>query len=93
MNKIGIITIDKVNNYGAELQAFALQKKLEKLGYACEIIDYLYYKNWKYKDTNQSKPFVPMSGKEQLAYWLKYRLPTSCWIKYFLCFIRQQEYD
>lgn len=86
MNKIGIITIDKVNNYGAELQAFALQKKLEKLGYACEIIDYLYYKNWKYKDTNQSKPFVPMSGKEQLAYWLKYRFANFLLDKVFPLF-------
>ncbi len=86
MNKIGIITIDKVNNYGAELQAFALQKKLEKLGYDCEIIDYLYYKNWKFKDTNLSKPFAPMSGKEQLAYWLKYRLANFVLDKVFPLF-------
>lgn len=41
--KIGIITIVKVNNYGAELQAYALQKKLNLLGYDAEIIDYLFY--------------------------------------------------
>ena len=36
--KIGIITICKVNNYGAELQAFATQKKLEQMGHNAEII-------------------------------------------------------
>ena len=52
MKKIGIITIVKVNNYGAELQAFALEKKLQQLGYDTEIINYLYYKNWRYQDSN-----------------------------------------
>ena len=43
--KVGIITIIKVDNYGAELQAYALQRKLELMGNESEIIDYLYYKN------------------------------------------------
>ena len=73
MKKIGIITIVKVNNYGAELQAFALQKKLELMGYHSEVIDYLYYKNWRFKDTKESQPFIPMSRKEKLIYWIKYR--------------------
>ena len=74
MKKIGIITIVKVGNYGAELQAFALQKKLELLGFEAEIIDYLYYKNWRFKDTEMSKPFVPMSFKDRLMYRVKYRI-------------------
>lgn len=74
MNKIGIITIDKVNNYGAELQAFALQKKLELSGFQSEIIDYLYYKNWRFKDTKASRPFVPLDTKGKITYWIKYRL-------------------
>ena len=43
MKKIGIITIVRVNNYGAELQAYALQRKLVNMGYDAELIDYLYY--------------------------------------------------
>ncbi|MBD3589244.1 MULTISPECIES: polysaccharide pyruvyl transferase family protein [unclassified Bacteroides] len=43
MKKIGIITIVRVNNYGAELQAYALQRKLANMGYDSELIDYLYY--------------------------------------------------
>lgn len=72
--KIGIITICKVNNYGAELQAFATQKQLERMGYQAEIIDYLYYKNWKFKDSTLSQPFVSAGFKRKIIYWLKYRL-------------------
>ncbi|QHQ61130.1 hypothetical protein Ana3638_10410 [Anaerocolumna sedimenticola] len=38
--KIGIITFHKVNNYGAVLQAYALQKTIKSLGCDCDIIDY-----------------------------------------------------
>ena len=36
--KIGIVTYVKCDNYGAELQAYALQWKLNKLGYDAEVI-------------------------------------------------------
>lgn len=39
MNKIGILTFHNAHNYGAMLQAYALQKKCEKYG-DCEIINY-----------------------------------------------------
>lgn len=39
--KIGILTFHRAYNYGAILQAYALQKKIDALGYECEIIDYL----------------------------------------------------
>lgn len=74
--KIGIITICKVNNYGAELQAFATQKRLEQMGHKAEIIDYLYYKNWQFKDTTLSQPFITINAKGKLMYWLKYRLAS-----------------
>lgn len=38
--KIGIITFHRAINYGAVLQAFALQRALNKNGYETEIIDY-----------------------------------------------------
>lgn len=37
--KIGIVTYVKCDNYGAELQAFALQWKLNKMGYDAEVIN------------------------------------------------------
>lgn len=42
MKSIGIITIHKIYNYGSALQAYALQKACEDLGYKVEIIDYNY---------------------------------------------------
>lgn len=83
---IGIITIVKVNNYGAELQAFALQKKLELLGYRSEIIDYIYYKNWNFNDTAMSKPFISMGIKAKAVYWAKYRLVNFLLAKVFPVF-------
>lgn len=38
--KIGILTFHNVINYGAVLQAYALQQKLREIGYESEIIDY-----------------------------------------------------
>ncbi len=66
MKKIGIITIVKVNNYGAELQAFALQKKLQDLGCDAEIIDYLFYKHKKHIRTAGAKPWISIGFKNQL---------------------------
>lgn len=39
--KIGIITVHKNTNYGANLQAYASCKYINQLGYDCEIIDYV----------------------------------------------------
>jgi hypothetical protein len=38
--KIGLITFHRSTNFGSCLQAFALYKKIEMMGYQCEIIDY-----------------------------------------------------
>jgi len=40
MKKIGILTFHKAINYGAALQAYALQKKVIDLGLDAELIDY-----------------------------------------------------
>lgn len=67
MKKIGIITILKVNNYGAELQAYATQAYLKKLGYDAEIIDYLFYKNPQFIRTKRSAPLFHFPFKKRLA--------------------------
>ena len=38
--KVGIITFHRTNNFGSQLQAFALYQAICNLGYNCEIIDY-----------------------------------------------------
>ncbi|MBR3652696.1 MAG: polysaccharide pyruvyl transferase family protein [Bacteroidales bacterium] len=68
--KVGIITIVEVNNFGAELQAFATQNALQRLGYDAEIIDYPFYKNPRHKATQRSRPEFPIPINKRLAEWL-----------------------
>ena len=39
MKKVGILSMQKVMNYGSFLQAFALKTTIEQLGHKCEFID------------------------------------------------------
>lgn len=73
-NKIGIITISRTSNYGAELQAYALQRKLNELGHDAELIDYLYFKHSKHKTTKDSRPDIIFSKKETFKNFLTYRV-------------------
>lgn len=86
MKKIGVITIEQVGNYGAELQCYATQKVLQNIGYDAEIIDYCYYKDCRYKDSKMSEPFVPMTFKERIIYVLKYRIVNRFVDKFLLLF-------
>lgn len=74
MRKIGIITIVRVNNYGAELQAYATQKVLRDLGYEAEIIDYLFYKHPRHIVTKGSKPLFKNSFKKKITEFLYPRI-------------------
>lgn len=74
MKKIGIITILKCNNFGAELQAFATQRKLQLMGYDAEIIDLLYYKHPDFKKTKLAKPFVKLSLKTNITEFIKFSI-------------------
>ncbi|MGC3978519.1 MAG: polysaccharide pyruvyl transferase family protein [Paludibacteraceae bacterium] len=76
MKKVGIITISRINNYGAGLQSYALQKKIQLLGYDAEMIDYLYFKHKSYKQTSQAKPLATFSKKEEIKQYVLYRIAT-----------------
>lgn len=85
--KIGIITICQCNNYGADLQAYATWEKLQQMGFDAEIINYLYYKSWQFKDSKESRPFVPFSLKERFLYIMKYRILAFVLDAFFPYFI------
>ena len=40
MSEIGLLTFHRTTNFGSYLQTFGLFKKIEDLGFNCEIIDY-----------------------------------------------------
>lgn len=52
MKKTGIMTFHRALNYGAVLQAYALQQTITKLGADCELVDYICP-----KITHDYKPF------------------------------------
>lgn len=52
---VGIITIHGICNYGSVLQAYALQKEIESLGYNCKIINYQYPNDFHLKGMKKNK--------------------------------------
>ena len=70
MKRIGIITIQKCNNYGADLQAYALGAKLRSMGYGAENIDYLFYKHPRHLGGKLDKPVLPISLKNRIKEFL-----------------------
>jgi len=42
VKSVGLITMHRVNNCGSALQAYATVRAVEKLGYQCTVIDYIY---------------------------------------------------
>lgn len=94
MKKTGIITIINVNNYGAELQAFALHHKLKLMGYDNEIINYLYYKNPDYKKEIDSKPLIKTSVKNKLKDLVLKWIDQYSAFKYpHIAKVRKQRFD
>ena len=81
--KIGILTILNVNNYGAELQCCALYRKLTKMGYDAEVINYLFGINPGH-DFSGEKLTVPISFKQRMKVSL---LPI---VQYLFCMFHQK---
>jgi hypothetical protein len=71
MKKVGIITFHRAMNYGAVLQAYALEKKILGLGYECEIIDYRYNKVELYYGRLQPGKFKYIKGIRNILGTLK----------------------
>jgi len=75
--KVGIITFHCAHNYGAVLQAYALNKVISNFGATCETIDYrpAYL-------VNQYKPFQKNNFKERmkkLVFYSKYKAILKRW--------------
>ena len=66
--KVAIITFHNTpNNCGAVLQAYALQRTLEKMGHEAKIIDY-------YRELGDMKPWWSFSSVRGIYYTMKYML-------------------
>jgi hypothetical protein len=62
IKKVAILTLHRVHNYGAVLQAYALQKTLAGLGVQSEILDLLRPNHPGYGKTIPGKTSVPAGG-------------------------------
>lgn len=63
MKKVGIITFHASHNYGSNLQAYALQKKISELGYECEIINF--------RTKKQKELYKVLTSRIGIKYMLK----------------------
>ena len=70
MTRVGIITIQKCDNFGADLQAYALGAKLRSMGYDAENIDYLFYKHPRHLGGRGERPVLPISIKNKVKEFL-----------------------
>ena len=70
MKRVGIITIQKCDNYGADLQAYALGAKLRSMGYDAENIDYLFYKHPRHLGGKAERPVLPISITNKIKEFL-----------------------
>lgn len=66
MKRIGIVTIFDCDNYGADLQAYALPTALKALGHEAEVIDYPFYKSRRFHMTSAGRPVLPLSLQNRL---------------------------
>ncbi len=74
--KIGIISMQRVINYGSFLQAYGLKSLLEEMGHEVTFIDY-----------KEGKPVVPYSKKEEVKFNLLRLAPVlyaNDFIKYYI---------
>lgn len=72
-SSVGIMTIFDCDNYGAELQAYALPQALRERGIEASLIDYPFYKSPRFCRTALAAPSFPLSlqnrVKEGLMAW------------------------
>ena len=67
---VGIATIFDCDNYGAELQAYALAQVLGAMGHEARLIDYPFYKSPRFRRTALAAPVVPLSPLNQVKEWV-----------------------
>lgn len=74
MNKVGIITIHAIANFGSLFQAYALQETVKKMGYRAEVINYLYPNEYHKFEYSKKSPYANTNTKISLFERLKGRL-------------------
>ncbi len=87
MSKVGILSMQRIKNYGSFLQAYALKKTIESLGHEVEFVDYhiedpIIMSNSKNKGIIK-KGFDALHGKAKLIHKIQYIKHKKNFNKYF----------
>lgn len=87
MSKVGILSMQRIKNYGSFLQAYALKKTIESLGHEVEFVDYhiedpIIIDNSKNKGIIK-KGFDALHGKAKLIHKIQYIKHKKNFNKYF----------
>lgn len=96
-NKIGTLTFHMAHNFGAMLQAYALQRAISRLGGDCEIIDYRfpYIDQWSglrtYKELCKEVGFLKAPFRFLRLCYRHFRRPCSPMRKKFDAFMRSMK--
>lgn len=91
---IKILTCHDVYNYGASLQAYALQTFLEKNGYEVKIIDYKpYYIDFPYKISMFVHPDSPVRKYTDICVFFKLLYALKRYIWYMPYWSRKKSFD
>lgn len=69
MATIGIVTIFDADNYGAELQAYALPEVLRAWGHEARLVDYPFYKSPRFRMTRRAWPVLPLTPGQWVREW------------------------
>ena len=75
--KVGIVTYFTPDNYGAVLQAYALQTVVKRLGYDCEIVDYVCKARRKKHKLQIPRNPVNLLRNLKVAFEKKHRIPAK----------------
>jgi len=77
--KIGILTYQRAENYGAMLQCYALKTYLEQQGYLVEMVDYWPHYHENYYKIFSITIFKSLSFRGKIAYTI-YTVLSLCWL-------------
>ena len=87
MKKVGILSMQRIKNYGSFLQAYALKTMIEELGNKVEFVDYHVeepiIKDNKKNNNTLSKGLNTLKGEESLKHKIQYIFHKRNFNKYF----------
>lgn len=74
MKKIGIMSMQRVVNYGSYLQAYGLSKTIQSLGYSTEFVDYKFEKSIIDTDKKQKKLISKIISNRNIICFIKKKI-------------------